>query len=526
MDNYEDHLIAIIESNLNRENYRLDKHDFKLQLISNPSYPSVKSITDTLDYFKVENVAAKVPTDALNELPSFFLAVLSIDGSTILAQVQNSKNKIKLLKDDGLKETHSVEAFKDIWDGTIVAIERNDTSKPASKVSSVNILLFLSLITVVLSLLNLQQLSSLIYSILASAGILLSYLIIREELGLYNKTTSKICNSASANTSCAGVIESRSARLFNSIKLTDASISFFIATLFTITFIGHDQTFFLLLAVFSVPVLLYSLYTQAFTVKKWCPLCLGIIGLITIFDVFATVDRAPLSLDWVYTAKSVLVFGLAYLSWITIKSLIKRSIELRKVKTDFTKFKRNDSIFNALLSQQIPGITNLNPGSEIIYGNPNAQSTITAVTNPLCGYCKNSFLAYDTILQTHGEHFQLKVVFNVSPEIKDEATRQITLRLIELYRQNPSKGYRAMKNWYESKNVEKWQTEYGLSEGGSSEKMLTEHYGWCAGNQISYTPATLIGDYFYPKEYDVDDLALLMDDIIEKQNNEIAIEKT
>jgi len=523
MDTYEDHLIAIIESNLNRENYRFDKHDFKLQLLSNPSYPSVKSITDTLDYFKVENVAAKVPTDALNELPPFFLAVLNIDGSTVLAQVQNRKNKIRLLKDDGLKETLSVEAFKDIWDGTIVAIERNDISKPA-KVNSVKILLFLCLTTVVLSILNLQQLSSLIYSILASAGILLSYLIVQEELGLYNKTTSKICNSASTNTSCAGVIESKSAKLFNSIKLTDASISFFLATLFIITFIGHDQTFFLLLAVFSIPVLIYSLYAQAFKVKKWCPLCLGLIGLIAIFDVFAVFDRGALSLDWVYTAKSVLVIGLTYLSWTTIKSLIKNSNELGKVKIDFAKFKRNDSVFSALLTQQVPGIIDLKPASEVVYGNPNARLTITAVTNPLCGYCKSSFLAYDTILQTHERHFKLKVIFNVSPETKDEATRQITLRLIELHQQNPTKAYQAMKNWYENKNVEKWQAEYGLPEGGSSEEMLSDHYGWCTGNQISYTPTTLIGDYFYPEVYDIDDLALLIDDIKEKQNNEIAIE--
>ena len=77
MNKSENHLVKILQSYLKKEGYSINLDDFKLQLLSNPSYPSVKSITDTLDYFGVENIAANVPKDALNQLPNFFLAILS-----------------------------------------------------------------------------------------------------------------------------------------------------------------------------------------------------------------------------------------------------------------------------------------------------------------------------------------------------------------------------------------------------------------------------------------------------------------
>lgn len=94
MNNTNNHLIKILQNYLKKENYNIDRNDFKLQLLSNQSYPSVKSITDTLDYFNIENIAINVPKDALDQLPDFFLAILNNNLSTTITQVEKKwKNK-------------------------------------------------------------------------------------------------------------------------------------------------------------------------------------------------------------------------------------------------------------------------------------------------------------------------------------------------------------------------------------------------------------------------------------------------
>ena len=62
-------LTKIILSYLRKSGYRLNAQDFHAHLLSNPTYPSIKSVTDTLDYFGVSNMAAMIPRNSILELP-------------------------------------------------------------------------------------------------------------------------------------------------------------------------------------------------------------------------------------------------------------------------------------------------------------------------------------------------------------------------------------------------------------------------------------------------------------------------
>jgi len=83
--------LTILSNYLKREQYRVNEKNLKLQLLSNPDYPSVKSITDSLDYFNIDNLAANVPKDALEQLPNFFLAIIVKEHKTTIAQVDIGK---------------------------------------------------------------------------------------------------------------------------------------------------------------------------------------------------------------------------------------------------------------------------------------------------------------------------------------------------------------------------------------------------------------------------------------------------
>ena len=65
--------------------------DLNLHLASHPEYPSLRSITDTLDYFDINNIAARVDKSSLSQLPRMFLAHLKGEVHMDFALVQRCK---------------------------------------------------------------------------------------------------------------------------------------------------------------------------------------------------------------------------------------------------------------------------------------------------------------------------------------------------------------------------------------------------------------------------------------------------
>lgn len=516
----EEQLYNILERFVINNNIKIEPEDFKLQLISNPSFPSVKSISDTLDYFGLENIVANVPKDALDQLPECFLAVMDDSPSTSVVQVQRKNNKIKIFKDDGTKGMLSIDEFKKVWNGTIVAVEKNEKPYKEPLAFLKNPLIPLAVIGGAITIYILSGLSfqAQIYTLLSLIACYLSYLIVGENLGLQNKTTSRICNSAANKTSCSAVINSTSSNLLKLLSLSDLSITFFVATVLIIGILGFNTSFFLSLVVLGLPILLYSVYAQALVIKQWCPLCLGIgtilgiqfISMIPYFGIF--------KIDSSYFIKGTIIFMVTYLVWIYAKGIFKQALKQEQVQADFLRFKRNDTLFVSLLKKkQLILQNNIPLGSRIIFGNSNAPLQLISITNPLCGYCVKSFEAYDSLLNTHGDKFQLSIVFNTFSQSLDQPATQIAQRIIELYHEDINESYQALKIWFADRDIEKWQKKYGIPSKEVSPNIIQKHADWCSENEINYTPATIIGRYFFPQEYDIKDLPLFIDFLIENE---------
>ncbi len=517
-------LYNILEKFVINNNVKINPKDFKLQLLSNPSYPSVKAISDTLDYFGIDNVVANVPKDALEQLPQCFLAVLEIDSSKTITQVVRKKDRIKLLKDDGSKEKLSIKDFKASWNGTIIAVEKSTEEIKKQQVYFKNPLIPLSLlgiIAITFSLINLE-LQAMLYTILALVGCGIAYFIVRESLGLHNEVTSKICNSASSNTSCSEVINSKN-KLLGLVSLSDATITFFMATVLIISLFNYNPSFFLGLSLLSIPIIFYSLYSQAFIIKKWCPLCLAVVGVLVAQLIITLVFISIIEFNAIYLIKSVVLTIAFYLSWIYAKGISIKAIKQEQLQTDFLKFKRNENLFTTLLTKKIlPSKDKIEPDFQISFGNPDAKLKITSVTNPMCGFCTKAFEAYDTLLKTHGSKFELSIVFSVPTSSLENQGTQISQRIIDFYKDNPSKAYASLKDWFVNRDVDSWQSKYGIPSKDTSLHTLELHKTWCDLNEINYTPATIIGNYFFPQEYQIKDLSLFIDYLAEYKNNVIS----
>lgn len=70
-------IAGIANKYLKSANYNIENKTFEFQLETHPDYPSIKSISDTFDYFGIENLIAKVPKEILHKLPKFFIALFN-----------------------------------------------------------------------------------------------------------------------------------------------------------------------------------------------------------------------------------------------------------------------------------------------------------------------------------------------------------------------------------------------------------------------------------------------------------------
>jgi len=516
MESSKNHLVSILQNYLKKEGYSIANENFKLQLTSNPSYPSVKSVTDTLDYFNISNIAANVPKDALDQLPDFFLAILNEGIESSMAQVEQKSNVIKLFNNDGSKETVSVEEFKKSWNGTLIAIEKNTLASNGSLSwfsSPITLLVLLTIFGLGRSILNFNFLT-VVFSSLTCIGVWLSYFIIQEDLGVYNDTTSKICNSAKQNASCSDVISSKTSKLFSRFALSDISAVYFVGSIVLLAIYGFQASFFVTLSILSVPVLIYSIYAQAVQIKKWCPLCIGVAVTIVGQGIVASILLTGFSFALEYFTAAGIIYMTIYLLWFNAKKMVSNSISLRQVKIDFLKFRRNEELFETLLKKKSIQPVQV-PETVISFGNPNAMLIINAITNPLCGFCTKSFKTYEKLLKTHGDGFKLNLIFNVPADSLEQQSSQIAQQLINLYSNDLEQAYLALQDWFNNREVSEWQTTYGTPNLSCDLTSLQEQLNWCNVNDINYTPATLINTSFFPKEYDIEDLPLFMDFLIE-----------
>ena len=109
------------------------KKDLELQLQIHPSYPSFQSITDTLDYFDIDNIAVEIPMDALDQLPKSFISLITVENAEEIVTVIKKNDSIELKHTSLKKKKFTFNEFKEIqnkynvqWIDFLSTVIKND----------------------------------------------------------------------------------------------------------------------------------------------------------------------------------------------------------------------------------------------------------------------------------------------------------------------------------------------------------------------------------------------------------------
>ncbi|MFC6096690.1 vitamin K epoxide reductase family protein [Flavobacterium qiangtangense] len=444
------------------------------------------------------------------------------DDSKILNLVKKNDDKFFYSKGQQFKEINEGNLEKR-WNSVVILIEdlevdnsfKNETNQKWVLPWISSILFFLSI-----SLLNLN-IGIKIFSIFPALGMFLSIAAVKSLFGGQSKLINSFCNNNGAN-DCSEIINSGKWKIFKFINLSDLSIVFFASQLISmyVFMLNGDINNFLFLQkiilIASIPILLLSIYYQKYIERKWCTICLSIIG-VTIFEFLylQLLIENKSFFSFVIIAPYSFIIATTFFAWYKLKDIFVNMKEMQESRIVNFRFMRNYQIFkNTLISTKKIFL----PDSPIILGNRNGKTEIAIVTSPFCGHCKNAHEILEKILiNNRDKNLKIKIVFNADMESLDHEKRELFRVLLSIYFNDGETLFlEALSNWFKNKDIKNWldlhKSTYDTEKLDSVYKIQNL---WCLDNNVHLTPTIFINGYKYPKAFARENLEYFVYDILE-----------
>ncbi|MFK7806869.1 MAG: vitamin K epoxide reductase family protein [Saprospiraceae bacterium] len=494
--------------------FKVPNNDLKIRLLSDPD-EGIAPISNTLDFFGINNITATVPKTAFDQLPPCFMAqVAQEDQEDIVLVNKVSNGDVEIVEDENNSKTVTKEEFKLMWTGLIIAIEKNPDAanlvldkKSYLKVGLISCVVLLTTYTAFLT----GSLPKTLYTVCSILGLGISYLILKEKFS-GGEAPSRFC-TFSKNTDCNSVLNSKEAKLFSFADLSDASVVYFSFLLLGFS-IAPTSIIFFALAICSLPVLIYSFYLQYFKIKKWCPLCLTIASILIIQFGLLWLSVDSLTFNTLDTLIFPLTLIVLILSWYHIKELLLLQQDNSILVIDNLRFRRNRTLFLPYYHSSRKIETKINSIPDICLGAPNSVVTFLMITNPLCKACFDAHSNLIKLFEKYGDKIQIRFRFYVPSNDRKDPRTIIAERLLELYLYENDNFKEAFQHWYSKVSINEWLHKWGPCKRENINDILSDHKLWCEQNHLKYTPAILINEKLFPRFYLTEDIENFLDPII------------
>ena len=495
---------------LRRQKISLEHGEFLLQLKSHSNYPTLLSVFDALEFFGVDSFIGTLDNENFDSLPDHFMCMYEDKLSLV------QKKSAEQISVETLQETETIDkkTFLNKWSNIVLVTDSEKVS--FSKVNQ--ILYFLLFLTGFF----LIPVSSYVFYCTSAIGMFLSLEILKKANGLDSNLSSQLC-TISASFDCSKVINFKDHSLSKKLNLPKLCIYYFLFSflLFVVSFqvdnfylYNHFKYFFSFLV---APILLYSIYVQAFVIKKMCMLCLLISTVLVIESVFAIVQIGAIDLSQMSLTNVGYFFALLT-GTILLNNLFDfrmvQAKELSDQKLKFSKFKNDYASFDHALKENNRQIATTNiPAFEL--GNLKSETSLTFVTNVFCNYCKEIPTIVKRVLNSD---YHVKINFLLFADINmiDEETKRIYSILMNLYEEDKLSFIEGLISWYDKKDIKTWIKKYEKYDVERPLDFYKEQFVWINENDINFTPDLFINQNSFPKKYDKNDLFLFLDHIIAK----------
>lgn len=227
---------------------RVTRATLREKLWQHPDFPSLTSLSDTLDELKVDNMAAHLTADQLPEIPLPALAYLSSEGGFFAPVRATAADAVEWWHNKRGWQKDSLVQFNQKWNGVMLLVEPTERSGETDYVKSrkKQLVESLRLPFAALSLLiclsiwvSGQQVlpasAPLYYSLLLLklAGLLVSGLLVWYSQDANNAFLRSICQ-LNSRTNCSAVLHTSAAQLFSWLSWAEIGLFYFGGGLLTL----------------------------------------------------------------------------------------------------------------------------------------------------------------------------------------------------------------------------------------------------------------------------------------------------
>jgi hypothetical protein len=507
---------------LNHFNYRIDRKDWDVALLSHPHFPDITAFSETFETYGIEAIVADVPKDLFDNLPDVFLSIIIIDSQTQIVYTDHSaENKVAVIFENGKKKTYPKLEFLEIWSGILLSIEPSATeTSPVIPADYSPYLKYASILAVVLCLgyliTNHMQLNwhGVGYLAVSGLGLLLSALALGESLGFLSPKVNRLCSSIEKG-DCGKVIFSKSAEIIKGISLSELSFVYFASCLILglCARIFALQGLLLVSALLSLFMVAYSIFQQI-RLKTWCALCLGIALACLLQFSFAVSD--DWHFVWTPTSASVFIFVTALVTamWLLLKPVFEKLSDLNFVEIEYNSVIRQSQTLSANLESAKKMDADEMAALDLISldNNPDALH-ITAVLSPMCGGCNIVYQDIRKLQSYYPGRIHFSIMLNFNKKDITEPMKQIFHKIIDMHRENAVGLTAALDDWFIHKLSEKkWLRKWGFATADHTE-IIAGYNRFLNSNQLYNTPTIITNATVLPPPLKLTDLKYFINEL-------------
>ncbi len=501
---------------VNQAKIRINAESLKQALTIHHDFPSLASISEVLEDFNVPNLATKLSSEQLFQIPLPAIAHLDTEAGDFATIISISENQVEYKHHKSTIVKESLNVFLNKWNGITLLIEPNETSGEADYkknkkeffIENLRIPFAISGLLACLIFFIYPVFSNIplsenwqFYSLIISKfiGTILSMMLIWYGFESNNPFLNKICQ-LNKKTNCQNILSSEAANIGGIGSWSDVGLIYFLGGLLSLLFFQEKVISSIqIIGLLALPYTFWSVYHQAFVAKVWCPLCLCVLALIWI-EFFISL---PLSIQF-FKIETLLALGFCFLLIAVLlaffKKPLKDSFRVESLEIELEKLKFNPNFIQSFLSKQstLPAIDSK---MQIIeFGNIEVENSFQIIINPVCGACRQKFLDIIEIVENNSE---VKYQFILSSSSKpNELSSQITKTVLGLA--DELLMIKALHKWFlnENQDFEVWKNSLKVEiDNYKGEFQRLMHKQWLKEANINFVPAIFLNNIEIPALY-------------------------
>lgn len=494
--------------------------------LEHPHKYNMYGLQKMLNVYGVKTLGVRVDTKDLSKLT--YPCILHTY-SDFFVGLECNAGTIKFLH-QGKETILSHDAFQQIWTGNALVVEETtEAVEPDYKrhqrhelVSMVKIygtpvMLMLAVAIGIANHLKNMSIADTIYMVLSLLGGGICIMLMEKQLFGNSRYGDKVC-SLFHHADCNSILDGPRAKICG-ISWSEIGLGYFAANTLLQSLFPASFSFMTAINWLSMLFALWSIYYQWRVAKSWCVLCIMvqiIIWGMGVTAIFLCTTGASLTFDIADCLLSILVFAVGIMTVHLFASARVKEEQRIYIVQRYRALKANDIVAKNLIESGDYHETTLDDSS-IIFGNPKAKMRITILSNPHCNPCSRMHRQVERLLLMSKNEICIQYIFSSFNEELEDSSRY----LIFCYNNHhKDEALSKFALWYEKEKFDYEriiQKNYILIHTETIEQEMEKHRKWCERTALSATPTVLVNGHIIPREYELNDLAMIVNtEIIEK----------